>query len=103
MADMWFLCSLRKWLAYEYLIAFAERAASPQHADLRLCDLAAGLNEVVIERAVLPGGSGQVPAVDQHVDEAMTGVHRPGDRPVRHRARRVQRTWPAENIRGSPG
>src|SRR6266567_1880430 len=39
-------------------LAFAERAAGPQHVDLRLHDLAAGFDEVIIERRVLPGGSG---------------------------------------------
>jgi hypothetical protein len=83
--------------------AFGECAAGSQHADLRFRDLAAGLGEVTIERGVLPGGRGQIPAVDQDVDEPVTGVHRPGHRPVRHRARRVQRPRAAESIRGSPG
>src|ERR1017187_7174076 len=38
--------------------AFAERAAGPEHVDLRLGDLAAGLSQVVIEGGGLPGSSG---------------------------------------------
>jgi hypothetical protein len=44
-----------------------ERAASPEHVDLRLRDLTAGLDEVIVEGGVLSGGSGQIPAVDQGI------------------------------------
>ena len=40
---------------------------------------------------VLAGRDGHVPRVDQHVDEPVAGVDLAGDRPVRHRARRIQR------------
>src|SRR5450755_1344820 len=49
--------------------ALAERAAGSQHVDLGFRDLAAGLDQAGIELRVLAGGRGQVPAVNQHVDE----------------------------------
>ena len=46
-----------------------------------------------------PVERGDVPAVDQHVEEAVAAVDRAGHRPVRHRDRRVHRPGRAERRR----
>ena len=40
--------------------------------------------------------------MDEDVDETVAGVHRSWHWPVRHRARRVQRSWRLESGRGRP-
>lgn len=48
------------------------------------------------ELRILPGGDGHVPAVDEHVDETVTGVYRARDRAVGDSARRLERARDGE-------
>ena len=48
------------------------------------------------ELRILPGGDGHVPAVDEHVDETVTGVYRAKDRAVGDSARRLERARDGE-------
>jgi hypothetical protein len=68
----------------------------PEEFQLRFDDPAAGLHEVGIECGVLPGSGGQVPAVDEHVDEPVRGIDRPWDWPVRDGARCIEGARPEE-------
>src|ERR1700730_8362716 len=51
----------------------AKRACTAEDLQLRFQDLPAGLHQTRVECGVLPGGGGQVPAVDEHVDEPGPG------------------------------
>jgi hypothetical protein len=77
-----------------------EHAGRAERRDLRLDDLAAGLHEAGIKVCVLTGGHGQVPAMHEHVKEAVPGVDRPRHRSVRDGTRRIQGPGPAERRRG---
>ena len=57
----------------------AKRAAGAQQIGLRRDYIVAGIDKGRIECCVLAAGDGQVPAVDEHVEEAVAGVHRAGD------------------------
>jgi hypothetical protein len=48
------------------------------------------------ELRILPGGDGHVPAVDEHVDETVTGVYGAKDRAVGDSARRLERARDGE-------
>src|SRR5829696_5441119 len=78
----------------------AEHAARRERVHLRFDDREARLHQLRIERGVLAGRRGDVPSVDEHVEEAVPAVHRSGHRSVRHRARPFHRPRRAEHCRG---
>ena len=75
-----------------------ERPGALDHVELRLEHLPARLDQLGVERRVLAGGVGQVPAVDEHVDEA-GARSTPRREPARTRPRTVAPSHPA---RGTP-
>src|SRR3954453_18718679 len=75
----------------------AERPSRREHLGLRLDDVDAGEDEVLGEPGVLAGGHGDVPAVNEDVDEAVPAVHLARHRAVRDRARPLHRARLAED------
>src|SRR5436305_2555375 len=89
--------------ALGHLHVAAEHAARGQQVLLGLDDLERGLDEVRRERRVLAGRLGEVPAVDEHVDEPVAGVDLARHRAVRHRARRLHGAFGVEGGSGLRG
>ena len=86
-----------------HLDVAAEHAARAQHLGVGSHRLPARLDQRWVERSVLAGGGRQVPAVDEHVEQPVAGVGRPGDRSVRDGYRRVHRPGRGEGPVGRGG
>lgn len=68
----------------------SEYAGAPEELSLRFDNFQASVDKLGIDPAVLTRRLGQIPAVDQHVNEPVTRVHRPRHGPVGNGARRVE-------------
>ncbi len=77
----------------------SEHPAALQQRQLRADDFPTGVDQFRVEVGGLTGGRRQVPAVDEDIDEAMAGVDRPGNGPVRNGARAVERAGSLEGSR----
>ncbi len=69
-----------------------ERAAALELVELRLDHLEAGVDQIAGQRSVATRCLGDVPPVDQHVDETVAAIDAARHRPVRHRTRSIHRT-----------
>ena len=69
------------------LYFLAQLSAGAESVRLRCDQIAAGADQDRIEPGVLAAGHGQVPAVDEHVEEPVAGVDRARDRSVGDRGR----------------